>query len=168
MVGLGLGGAGCAGLMGRVAPQALLAVLLAAPVAAQAATAAPIPLELNKLEPQPVPAGQSEAGCRIYMVVNNPDADPITQLRLDLMLFGTDGVVARRVALDLAPLAAHKTSVRLFDVVGQPCDGIAKILVNDVLACETGKHDGAAGETNPQLCLDRLQVSARGKTELAK
>jgi hypothetical protein len=91
---------------------------------AQTTTSAPISIELNKLEPLPAPtaaasnAAEVVAGCRVYVVVTNPDPEPIAQLRLDLILFCADGVIARRVAFDLAPLAPHKTAVRLFDLSG--------------------------------------------------
>jgi hypothetical protein len=133
-----------------------------------------IPVELNKLEPLPAPAaapGAADApsqGCRVYIVVSNPDPEPITQLRLDLMLFGTDGVVARRLAVDLAPLAPHKTAVRLFDAPGQPCEGIGRVLVNDVLTCQLDQHDDAPADQRRQSCLDRLQLSSRAKAELNK
>ncbi len=122
----------------------LLATLPGAPPA-WADAPAPIPLELNKLEPLPVPAAPpggaaaATGGCRAYMVVTNPDPEPISQLRLDLILFGKDGVILRRIALDLGPLAPRKTAVRLFDLQGQPCDGMGRILVNDVLACQKGQ-----------------------------
>lgn len=152
--------------MRRLMPfAAILALLAASWQPALAQPAAPITLELNKLEPVPA-AGGAAAGCRFYMVVNNPDADPIAQLRLDLMLFGTDGIISKRIALDLAPLAAKKTAVRLFDLPDAQCDSIGKVLVSDVLACQLGKTP-AAGDTN-EICLDRLQVSARGKVELTK
>lgn len=132
---------------------------------APAPGAAPIPVELNKLEPLPAP-GQ---GCRIYLVASNPDPEPIAQLRLDLVLFGTDGVIARRVALDLAPLGARKTAVRLFDLPGQLCDGVGRVLVNEVLACQLGLRSGAPPAEEPrQACTDRLQLSSRAKAELTK
>lgn len=147
--------------MRHVAPLAAALCLFAAPfVPAQAQSATPIALELNKLEPLPA------NGCRVYMVVNNPDAEPIQQLRLDLMLFGTDGVISKRIALDLAPLSAKKTAVRLFDLADTACDSIAKILVSDVLACQVGK--APAADAPPGVCLDRLQTTARGKVELTK
>ena len=132
--------------MRRLAPIAAVLCALAAPWAAHAQGAGP--------------------GCRVYMVVTNPDADPIAQLRLDLMLFGSDGVISKRIALDLAPLAAKKTAVRLFDLADSACDSIAKVLVSDVLACQTGK--APPPDEPAQVCLDRLQVSARGKVELTK
>ncbi len=151
----------------------LFAIVHATPPA-WADAPAPIPLELNKLEPLPAPAtapgggAAASAGCRAYMVVTNPDPEPIEQLRLDLILFGKDGVILRRIALDLGPLAPHKTAVRLFDLQGQPCDGIGRMLVNDVLACQTGQPGNAPAEQQRQACLDRLQVSSRAKAELSK
>jgi len=138
---------------------------------AQTPASAPISIELNKLEPLPAAANTAAAanpGCRVYIVVTNPDPEPIARLRLDLILFGTDGVIARRVALDLAPLPPRKTAVRLFDLQGQPCDGIGRVLVNDVLGCQFGQREGTAGDEPGQACMDRLQLSSRAKAELTK
>jgi hypothetical protein len=149
-----------------------VALLLAASSGhdAWAQTAAAISIELNKLEALPAPAASPApgAGCRLYLVVTNPDPEPIAQLRLDLVLFGTDGVIDRRVALDLAPLAPHKTSVRLFDLQGLPCDGIGRVLINDVLGCQFGKREGTATEEPSQGCMDRLKLTSRTKAELTK
>ena len=167
---------GKAPALGRAWRRAITLLLLVAAIGhhagaeqagAQQAGGAPIPVELNKLEPLPA-AGGAPAGCRIYIVVGNPDPDPIAQLRLDLILFGSDGVIARRVALDLGPLPPRKTAVRLFDLQGQPCDGIGRVLVNDVLGCQPGGHgDKEIPEAHP-ACLDRLQLSSRARAELTK
>ncbi len=137
-----------------------LALVMAA-AAGPAWAAAPIPMELNKLEP----IAGAPAGCRAYLVAQNPDADPFEQLRLDLVLFGTDGVIERRIALDVAPLGAGKTTVRLFDLQGLPCSGIARILVNDVLACRGGKP---AADLDRDGCLDRLAVTTRTAVPFVK
>lgn len=148
------------------------AVIHGAPPARAETASAPIPVELNKLEPLSAQPDGAGGGCRAYMVITNPDSAPIAQLRLDLILFGTDGVILRRLALDLAPLGPRKTLVRPFDVQGQPCDGIGRMLINDVLACQVGPQ--AAGNTaggtpeERQACLDRLQPTSRAKAELAK
>lgn len=130
---------------------------------ALAADAAPVPLELNKLEP----TGPNHATCRVYFVVTNPEAEPATQFQLDLILFGKDGVIARRIALELAPLPPHKTAVRLFDVPNLQCDDIGQILVNDVLACRFGNQQNS-DEAQRQACLDRITVSSRAKAPLTK
>ena len=133
---------------------ALLA-LLAAPFLAPAARAqearvqdAPLRMELNRLEAR-------EGGtCRVWLLLNNAGAslDPV---RLDLVLFGPDGVAARRLAVDVGPLAAGRSGARTFDVTGLACDGIGSLLLNDLLAC--GGTDAAAREA----CAARAQPASR-------
>ncbi len=145
----------------------LLALLLAPPALAQSASppsGEPLPLELNKLEP--IQGG----GCRVYLVASNPDAREIDPLRIDLVVFGTDEVISRRLAIDLGPLPPHKTAVRLFDLAGQSCEGIGHMLVNDVLAC--GPARDAATPVDSVVpraaCLDRLAPSSRTRAKLTK
>ena len=121
-----------------------------------------LPVELNKLES--LTGGAS--GCRVYFLVSNPDAEAFDQLRLDLILFGNDGVIARRIALDLAPLAPKKTAVRLFDLAGLNCDDIGKMLVNDVISCV---HKGSpAADADRTTCLDRLALTTKTKAAVSK
>ena len=133
---------------------------------AEAGAPAPIALELNKLEPLPAAQGAG-AGCRVYMVVNNPEPPAIDTLRIDLVVFSTDGVIARRVAVDLGPLPPRKTSVRLFDLTGQDCDQIGRMLVNDVMVCQAAGAEGSADQQR-QACLDRLVTTSRAKAPLSK
>ena len=139
---------------------AVLGLALAV-AAGPAWAAAPMPLELNKLEP----IAGTPAGCRAYIVAQNPDPDPFEQLRLDLVVFGTDGVIERRIALDIAPLGPGKTIVRLFDLQGLPCTGIGRILINDVLACRGGKPPV---DRDRDDCLDRLAVTSRTPVPFVK
>ncbi|MDX6748577.1 Tat pathway signal protein [Geminicoccaceae bacterium 1502E] len=127
--------------------------LLAAALAAGVAQAQDrIGVELNKLESQ-------ENACRFY-VVTEGSAEALESLKLDLVLFGRDGVIARRLAVELGPLRAESRSVRLFDVAGMSCGDVADILVNDVLAC------GEGGD--PAACLDRLALSSRADVALVR
>lgn len=133
---------------------------------APATPSAPITLELNKLEP--LPAGQPGGpGCRVYMVTSNPGGPALETLRLDLVIFNTDGIISHRVAVDLGPLPAHKTSVRLFDLAGQNCDDIGHMLVNDVMLCSSTGADGTPDQQRA-ACLSRLQTSSRTKAQLTK
>ena len=81
--------------------------VLADPAAAPAAGGG-VTLELNKLEPY-------EKGCRTYMVVNNTSDTVYQSFKLDFVLFQPDGVISKRIALDLAPIKAaeaHGQAVR--------------------------------------------------------
>jgi hypothetical protein len=131
---------------------ALLLAVSAAPALAQtaapAATDTPnaVSLELNTLEPR----GEN---CAVNMVFGTSDAAYQT-FKLDLVFFGTDGAIRKRLAVDAAPLRAHKTSVKAFEVSGLACDAIGSVLVNDVLDCKT--EAGAVAD-----CIDRVQTRSR-------
>jgi hypothetical protein len=84
-----------------------------APIAAQDSKAGPRAetLELNKLESR-------DGACRAYLVLDNPTQAAFDSFKLDLVLFGTDGVILRRMAVETAPLRAEKKVVKLFDIAG--------------------------------------------------
>jgi hypothetical protein len=130
--------------------SALLLALSAAPALAE--TAAPadatggVSLELNTLEPR----GQN---CAVNMVFGTGD-DAYQSFKLDLVFFGTDGAIRKRLAVDAAPLRARKTSVKAFEISGLACDAIGSVLVNDVLDCRTGA--GAVAD-----CIDRVETKSR-------
>ncbi|ATR20798.1 TolQ protein [Roseomonas mucosa] len=127
------------------------ATALALPAAAQQDAAKPITLELNRLEPKP---DLQPPGCRAWLLMRNPGDTALDPLRLDLILFGKDGVIARRLALDVGPLPASKTLARIFDLSGLPCDGITGVLLNDLLACGPEPEGRSA-------CLPRIATSSR-------
>jgi len=106
-----------------------------------------ITLELNRLEPQ-------GANCRVWMLLRNPAEEAVEPLRLDLLLFGKDGVIARRMAVDVGPLPARKTMARIFDLAGLNCESIGSVLLNDLLACGPTPESRAA-------CLPRLALASR-------
>lgn len=106
-------------------------------------------IELNKLE------AREGGACRAYVVFENRSAETYRALRLDLIFFGTDGVIAKRLAVDAAPLSARKTAVKLFDIADLDCARIGQVLLNDVLAC----RNEAGAEASD--CADRLAVASR-------
>lgn len=122
----------------------------AAQTQAAAAPAAPtgdkVSLELNTLEPR----GES---CAVNMVFGNGEA-AYQSFKLDLVFFGTDGAIRKRLAVEAAPLRARKTSVKAFEVSGLACDAIGSVLVNDVLDCRT--EAGTAAD-----CIDRVETRSR-------
>jgi hypothetical protein len=121
---------------------------LAAPVLARAEPT-PLRLELNRLE------AREDGACRVWLVAGNPASEAIDPLRIDLVLFGRDAVVLRRIAVDIGPLPASRTAVRIFDLAGQACEGIGHFLLNDVLAC------GGTEPARRAACTDRLTLSSR-------
>lgn len=123
-------------------------------VQASAADPVSISIELNKLEPK-------DKSCRAYIVVENTNSNSYAVFKLDLVLFQPDGVIGRRVAIDLAPLKPNKKTVKLFDLDGTPCDTIGSFLVNDVVEC---KSESAPIED----CLSGVKVKSLTQVQLTK
>lgn len=141
------------GLMAAV--MALGAGLSAVPAAADPAAAeAAVAIELNKLEP-------NGGACRAYLVLKNGSPRAFRSLKLDLVMFDGDGVVAKRLAVQAAPLPSGKTSLKVFDIAGHACGGIGSILLNDVLTCEPAAEAGGD-------CLELIAASARGAVPFLK
>lgn len=132
----------------------LFLIFAAVPVAHAQSGAQDVTLELNKLEPQ-------ANACRAYLVLQNGTESAFSSLRLDLVAFDTDGIVAKRLAVEAAPLPPSKTSLKLFDMSDLSCDGIGHFLLNSVLACA----DQSGERTD---CLDLVGVSAKPGLRLIK
>jgi hypothetical protein len=129
-------------------------LLAAAPALAQSAPTPKVGVELNKLEDQ-------EKGCRAYFVFDNASATNFESFKLDLVMFSSEGVIARRLAVEAAPLRAEKKTVKLFDIAGMSCASIGQVLLNDVLTCrdQTGEQ---------QDCITRVAVGSRVSAALVK
>jgi hypothetical protein len=123
---------------------------------AQDRKAAPagLSLELNKLEDR-------EGSCRAYLVFDNRTLAGFDSFKLDLVLFGTDGVIIRRMAVEAAPLRPEKKAVKLFDIAGTACAAIGSVLVNDVMSCQGGQGE------QPD-CIGQLTVASRVSATLMK
>ncbi|MEM6489594.1 MAG: Tat pathway signal sequence domain protein [Pseudomonadota bacterium] len=140
----------------KLAPFALaLALPLALPLAPGTAAAeepATIAVELNKLE-------TDGGSCQSYLVVDNAINAPFDKLVLDLVLFDAEGIIARRLAVDVAPLRAGRQSVKVFAIPQLACEGIGRILVNGVLGCTS---EGAPVDG----CVERIETTSRAPVEL--
>lgn len=122
-----------------------LALLLAtSAAAAPVAPAEPIHVELNAAAP-------TKDRCRLSFVIENKAAHALSSLKLDLVMFGRDGVIDRRLVAEMGPLRAAKTVVKTFEVAGD-CAGLGAILVNDVTACAPDEASA---------CLGRLDLTSR-------
>lgn len=112
-----------------------------------------IDIELNKLEDR-------EDSCRAYLVFKNKTSSQFNEFKLDLVMFGADGVISRRLAVDSSPLRSNKTSVKLFDIEGLSCAGISLILLNDVLSCRD--------EYERSDCVDLINTSSKNNVSFVK
>lgn len=132
----------------------MLAFALLAVAGGPVTAAERLGLELNKLEPR-------DGACRAYIVIENGTPTAFETLKFDLVMFDREGIVAERLALEVAPLPAGKTSLKVFDVAGLACGQVGRVLLNEVLACDGGAvaRDG---------CMDLVETSARGGLELIK
>lgn len=138
---------------------ALCGALSAALPATPSAAGGQIAIELNKLEP-------NGAACRAYLVVKNQSGQAFESLKLDLVMFDGGGIVAKRLAVQAAPLPQGKTVLKVFDIEGHDCAGIGSILLNDVLACAPAP-DSSAGQ-DASGCLALVAASARGEVPFIK
>jgi hypothetical protein len=113
-----------------------------------------IHVELNKTEP-------NGDACRVYMVIENKGERALETLKLDLVLFDTDGIVAKRLAVETAPLPAGKTGLKMFDIANMSCPSLGRMLLNDVLSCSDA--DGPVAD-----CLASIEPSAKGDMSFIK
>jgi hypothetical protein len=125
--------------------RVLFAVQILVPLCAFAADDR-ILVELNTIE-------SSENRCRMSFVVENRSEGGLDSMKLDLVVFGADGGIMRRLLTEMGPLRPIKTVVRTF-VVDADCRQIGAILLNDVAAC-TAASTGT--------CVDRIELSSRVK-----
>lgn len=126
-----------------------------------AAAAAPPPsgpssigIQLNRLD-------NDGSNCRASFVITNPGPEAFTGFRLDLVIFDNGGTITKRLAVDIAPLLADKTSVKIFDIPQLSCAAIGSILINDVLGCRDAKGPVAA-------CVGRIAPGSKLAVKLMK
>lgn len=126
------------------------ALVLAGPVLAQDAAPAParsLALELNALQP-------AETGCRVTFLATNALGGQLDRAGVEVAFFTTDGAIERIVTLDFKGLSEGKTKVLQFELKNLACDGIGRLLINDITACEGGGIAATA-------CLDGLVTTTR-------
>ncbi len=123
----------------------------ASPALAQASG---LSIELNKAE-------DFDGGCMASFVFQNNLGATLDRFNLDLFLFDAEGVIVRRLTIDMAPLLDGKTRVAQFHLHNGACAELSRILVNDIPQCraETGE---------PVDCLAGLAVSSRSAISLTK
>ena len=89
-----------------------------------------VEIELNKFE-------SSGKDCLPLFVVRNKTQTDLTRFLIELVAFDLKGIIAKRVAFDIAPLASAKMRVIGFPFSDLTCDSIGTILLNRVRECRT-------------------------------
>jgi hypothetical protein len=133
---------------------ALAFALLATTVGSAVAEEPSLDIELNKIE-------DSADGCRSVFVFGNHTGHDLNRFRVDLILFDPEGVYAKQLLLDMAPLYAEKKTVASFLLGEEPCGSIGSILVNDVPWCENGTGSSID-------CVRLLEVNSKAELPLQK
>ncbi len=111
-------------------------------------------IELNKME-------DTEQGCLSSFLFDNRTGHQLNRFQLDLVFFDPDGVAAKQLLLDMAPLYDDKKTFASFLLDDTACDKIGSILVNGVPKCENGSGHEVE-------CIDLLKVSSRSKVPLER
>jgi hypothetical protein len=135
-----------------VALGAALGIVLAAP--SLLADEGRLAIELNKLE-------DTDEGCRSLFVFDNETGHELNRFRVDLILFDREGVYAKQLLLDMAPLHEDKKVLASFLLAEDPCASIGSVLINDVPWCE----NGAGTKVD---CVPLLEVESRTEVPLEK
>ncbi|MGE3876256.1 MAG: Tat pathway signal protein [Parvibaculaceae bacterium] len=132
---------------------ALLGVMMGLSGLSAAASAKDdIAIELNRLEPV-------KDACQAYFLIEEKAGQALQSLKADLIIFGKDGGIAKRLIAEMGPVRSKKTSVKIF-AIEVPCPEISGVLLNDVASC--------VPEATAEACLDRLAVSSRLPTRFYK
>ena len=126
------------------------ALALAVPAAGFAQDKA-ISIELND-------ATNADTACRLVFVAINRSGVLLDKTSYDFVTFDTEGKVGRSITFHFGRLPVGKTKVVQFDLPGQPCETISRLLVNDIAECTV---DGKASD----ICIDALTTSTRAKIE---
>lgn len=129
----------------RLSLLLLAALVASSPLRAQEAPA--FSVEINRLDT----AGPD---CRVTLVEKNGTTSAVASLKLDLAVFDKDGIVVKRVGVDAGPLKAGRSVVKTFDLKELPCDGVGRLLLNGVIACE-------AGGLSADACFDMIEPRTR-------
>ncbi|MDQ6434705.1 hypothetical protein RB623_11680 [Mesorhizobium sp. LHD-90] len=110
-----------------------------------------IAIELND-------ASNVENACRLVFVAVNKSGVLLDKTSYDVVTFDTGGKVGKSLTFQFGRLPVGKTKVVQFDLPGQACETISRLLVNDVSECSVeGKRS--------EICIDKLTTATRTKIE---
>ncbi|MEX0280254.1 MAG: hypothetical protein AB3N13_03570 [Arenibacterium sp.] len=128
------------------------AILLPALAGAEDTKTTGVHLELNSVQD----AGNA---CRLTFVAENKLDQEIEKAVFETVIFDQSGGVVLLSLFDFRELPLNKPRVRQFDVPGQTCSAISRVLINGANTCSVGGAESDA-------CGAALNVSSRIDVEL--
>lgn len=91
--------------------------------------AAPLTVELNKVEPS------ESGGCSAFFLFRNETDNSFEGFEMSLAILNTQGVIDRLLSTDAAPLPVARTTLKLFEIPEIACTDISEILLHDMTSC---------------------------------
>ena len=120
---------------------------LALPAGALAQDDKLLSIELND-------AADVNEGCRLSYIALNGTGMLLDKASFEVFTFDAQGKVAQSLVFEFGRLPVGKTKVVQFDMAGQKCSAISRLLINDIVECTA---DGA----NSTICIDALKTTTR-------
>lgn len=128
----------------------------ASPTLAQEAADNRIVLELNTA------TDTDNGACRLTFVALNNTPTGFARTGWQVGIFDASGIVRSILALEFGALPVGKTKIVQFDLAGQGCQNISRVVVNDVTLCQPeGGEDGVLASA----CLEALSTTSRASIE---
>ncbi len=107
--------------------SAVAAILMCGPTMTSQA-AGGVSLELNA-------AIQHDSNCRLHFLLSNGTAHTFSDFRIEVAFFDKSGRFVNHATADFLKVGNQKTIMRSFDIPGQQCVHLGKILLNDDAVC---------------------------------
>lgn len=136
--------------------SALAAILATVPVVAlaQSTTEAPsgLQIELNTIQ-------DVEGACRLTFVAQNLTDTAIETASFETVVFDASGKVVTFTLYNFRELPIDLPRVRQFDVRGEACSNIGRVLINGLNSCVIGGSES-------EFCLKAMNLNSRTDVEL--
>ena len=100
-------------------------------------------------------------GCRAFFLFRNDTDLALEAFEMSLAVLDAQGVIDRLLTIDAAPLPAHRTTLKLFEIPGLGCDQITEILMHDIPTCKPQNAD-------PVDCYSFLALASKAGARLVE
>lgn len=92
--------------------------------------------------------------CRLAYVAFNGTGRLLDKTSFDVFIFDAEGKVGQSLVFQFGRLLEGKTKVVQFDMAGEACGSISRLLVNDIRECVAGGEEST-------ICIDALKTTTR-------